>query len=46
VLVDAVDAVAFLAAGLRKDISANSGALGAGISLSAVAAALRIDPAL
>ncbi|MFF0014981.1 hypothetical protein [Streptomyces sp. NPDC005374] len=49
VLVDSVDAVAFLAAGLRKDISARSAALGAGISLFAVAAgtaALLIDPAL
>jgi hypothetical protein len=38
VLADAVDAVAFLAAGQRKEISATSAALGAGISLSAVAA--------
>jgi hypothetical protein len=38
VLIDAVDAVAFLAAGQRKDISQTSAALGAGISLSAVAA--------
>jgi hypothetical protein len=36
-LTDAVDAVAFLAAGQRKEINATSAALGAGISLSAVA---------
>jgi hypothetical protein len=49
VLVDAVDAVAFLAAGLKKDISTKSAALGVGISLFAVAlgtAALLVDPAL
>ena len=38
VLTDAVDGVAFLAAGQRKEISATSAALGAGISLSAVTA--------
>ena len=38
VLVDAVDAIAFLAAGQSKEISATSAAVGAGISLSAVAA--------
>lgn len=44
-----IDAVAFVAAGQRKEISAKSAAVGAGISLSAVAAgaaALLVDPAL
>ncbi|MGI5430296.1 hypothetical protein [Streptomyces sp. CA-179760] len=46
VLIDTVDAVAFLAAGQRKDVSATSAALGVGVSLTAAAAgavALRND---